>query len=309
MSIDSSNKVMRPNFIALDALRFMLALYVVLFHTVSHVTAQTWMGGILSYGYFATSTFFILSGFLLAHVYSADGGDRTLRAVPYWTFLKRRLANVYPLHVLSTALVVAIYVLLPDAAAVDGARQPDLNFVRFNRLDSSTLDQVEHVVEGWEFALVMGLNALLLQAWNPFYLTLNVPVWSISVLLFFYVVFPFLATPLLRTRCPLAVMLVLALISLLPVAVCFHMGWLGMPETGILHRNPIIRLPEFMAGIVLYAVYRRSSEEGRSIPLWVISALLAIFGGSVWAGYGSVMHSLGSPLKGSGFTFFFTMGC
>ena len=35
------------------------------------------------------------------------------------------------------------------------------------------------------------LQILLLQAWNPYYLTFNAPLWSLSTLMFFYLAFPF----------------------------------------------------------------------------------------------------------------------
>ena len=33
---------------------------------------------------------------------------------------------------------------------------------------------------------------------------------------------------------------------------------IGSPESGLLHRNPLIRLPEFLSGIVLCVIYHRS---------------------------------------------------
>ncbi|VTL97666.1 acyltransferase [Pseudomonas aeruginosa] len=44
------------------------------------------------------------------------------------------------------------------------------------------------------------LQILLLQAWNPYYLTFNAPLWSLSTLMFFYLAFPFVAPRLMRSR-------------------------------------------------------------------------------------------------------------
>ena len=63
------------HFIGLEWLRFLLAIYVVLFHTVhAYVEDEpTWLSELAGVGFFATSSFFVLSGFLLAHVYCRQG--------------------------------------------------------------------------------------------------------------------------------------------------------------------------------------------------------------------------------------------
>lgn len=62
----------QKDFWALDWLRFLLALYLVLYHTLKgHYgpIADTWIEALLELGNMATSVFFVLSGFLLTHVY------------------------------------------------------------------------------------------------------------------------------------------------------------------------------------------------------------------------------------------------
>ena len=108
------------HFIGLEWLRFLLAIYVVLFHTVhAYVEDEpTWLSELAGVGFFATSSFFVLSGFLLAHVYCRQGELRE----PARHFLGKRLANLYPLHLFSlllTAIVLTIIAKLgipPDDA-------------------------------------------------------------------------------------------------------------------------------------------------------------------------------------------------
>ncbi|MBB5504281.1 hypothetical protein [Paraburkholderia atlantica] len=55
-------------------------------------------------------------------------------------------------------------------------------------------------MSGVEVAANAVLQLLLLQAWNPFYLSFNISSWSLSTLFFFYLLFPALAPRLLSMR-------------------------------------------------------------------------------------------------------------
>ena len=62
----------RRHYFGLDLLRFGLAIYLVLFHTIDN---PRWglpeeVGAVFSFGYFATGTFMVLSGFLLRNFFS-----------------------------------------------------------------------------------------------------------------------------------------------------------------------------------------------------------------------------------------------
>ncbi|MDU3291245.1 MAG: acyltransferase family protein, partial [Pseudomonas aeruginosa] len=99
----------KERFIGLEWLRFLLGLYVVVYHTLHTYPKEQKFPGLdelTSLGFFATSTFFVLSGFLLAHVYARSGRLRE-SARSFWT---KRLSNLYPLHLFS--LLLSILVLL-----------------------------------------------------------------------------------------------------------------------------------------------------------------------------------------------------
>ncbi|MEY4910358.1 MAG: hypothetical protein RL761_21, partial [Pseudomonadota bacterium] len=91
----------------------------------------------------------------------------------------------------------------------------------------------------------------LLHAWNPFYLTFNIPSWSISTLAFFYVVFALFGGKVLRLRHPFWVLVGLICINLIPPLSLIAYSNYSTAATGFLHTNPLVRLPEFLAGIVL----------------------------------------------------------
>ncbi len=62
----------KEKFIGLEWLRFFLGVYLVMYHTLPFYESYTRLDGLVEVnelGFFATSCFFALSGFLLAHVY------------------------------------------------------------------------------------------------------------------------------------------------------------------------------------------------------------------------------------------------
>jgi peptidoglycan/LPS O-acetylase OafA/YrhL len=115
----------------------------------------TWLH---DYGWTMVDLFFVVSGFIFAHVY-ASGAAFKGTARQFWV---ARLARLYPLHLLTLGVVA---VLLAIGTPATG------NSIR---------------TDGWHFAL----NLLMLQesGLNDRF-SFNVPTWSISVEMLCYVVF------------------------------------------------------------------------------------------------------------------------
>jgi len=92
---------------SLTPLRGIAALWVVLFHYCWHfpaVHADRYTGAVYK-GYLAVDLFFMLSGFVISHVYH---GAFALRVTGrrYRDFLKARIARIYPLHLTVLLLFV-----------------------------------------------------------------------------------------------------------------------------------------------------------------------------------------------------------
>jgi peptidoglycan/LPS O-acetylase OafA/YrhL len=202
---------------ALTGLRFLAAALVVWHHARGfHVEVPA-----LPIGGFAVSVFFVLSGFILAHVYPKLE-DR--RAVSH--FLALRVARLWPLH-LVTLLFAAI-------GLVDS-------------LDPTFLANLT-MTHGW----------VPLQ---PYYFGYNSVSWTISAEFFFYLMFPILIWRWRDTwwwKWLASGTLVIALILIV--------RWLGLPgyspgaqglTTHLLYISPLVRLFEFVSGIVAYHVFLR----------------------------------------------------
>lgn len=263
---DSTTATRKERFIGLEWLRFLLGLYIVIFHTLhNYPSIRAWSHFVTDIGFFSTSAFFVLSGFLLTHVY-LDANQRMRE--PAKSFWLKRFSNLYPIHIGSLILAMSVSALVGYLAIAPGDSDISLRFVVYDvNNDIGQLDwkSLNHTMSPLETGINLLLNFTLLHAWNPLYLTFNPPSWSISALFFFYLTFPWLAPRLRRVMHPRRAILLVNLIYLLPPIVVILTTDYGVPETGILHRNPLIRLPEFAAGILLYTFYAQRKAKGRSM--------------------------------------------
>lgn len=105
----------RATFRSIEAERGIAALLVVLFHADKVMLNPAYwhahvFGGLLVAGHAGVEFFFVLSGFIIAHVHAADiGRPERLRR-----YVTRRFERIYPLYWLVLTGVVALAVLGPD---------------------------------------------------------------------------------------------------------------------------------------------------------------------------------------------------
>lgn len=278
----------KEHFIGLEWLRFLLGLYIVVFHTLHTYKLKDqvpWLMDMVGVGFFATSSFFVLSGFLLAHVYCRNGELRET-ATSFWA---KRFSNLYPLHIFSLLLTFTVLTIISHLGIPPDDVKATVRFVVYDTnvdLGEAGRASLEHYMSNGELLLNSFLQVFMLQAWNPYYLTFNAPLWSISTLFFFYLTFPFAAPYLMQVKHKVLWITALMLIYLVPPLLVIWNGDYGMPFTGILHRMPIIRIPEFFAGIVSYALFRQLRDSGRDPKLFtrVMMTLfvLVCFFGAIW---------------------------
>jgi peptidoglycan/LPS O-acetylase OafA/YrhL len=250
-------------------LRFGLALYLILFHTLPDYTdLPNWLYQAVSAGYVSTSTFFVLSGCVLAHAYLSDDGE--LR-VSVQRFLATRFLTMYPLHVIGFGLAALIMwgQYLANGAIYAVADIP----TALKALNNEALFVLLQPI-------TIGLNAmahlLLLHAWNPFYMTFNIPSWSISTLAFFYVVFALIGGAVMSVRRPWLMLMLLMVVNLAPPVFFILTSNFSSTATGFLHTNPLIRLPEFLAGIVLCRLLHETKRIPLQRPLFISQVLLTM---------------------------------
>lgn len=197
--------------------------------------------------------FLILSGFVMTDGYSARVNADSFS---YGRFMGRRLARLWPLHLLCLGLALLLY---------------------------------RH---GYPPALV--LNAFMLQSWVPmpvFYFSGNAVSWCLADLMFCYAVFPFLLRIISRyTLAALTVFIVLVGLLLgFGLFVCPEE--LVVP---IMYISPLARVFDFSFGIFLWLAFSRFGSRIAWIPAlqWTALVLTAV----ACAAYCSVNIALGSAM-------------
>lgn len=160
---------------SLTSLRGIAAILVILLHIDYFCFALApWDGSInhfIQKGYLWVDFFFLLSGFIMMHVYSASF-EESIKG-NFWKFMRSRFARIYPLHIFSFLCMVAFYFWYKA------------NFTLYPADYTHTFNMSEI----WTHILLlqsMGINPSL--SWNS-------ASWSISVEWWMYVVFPFLLIP------------------------------------------------------------------------------------------------------------------
>jgi peptidoglycan/LPS O-acetylase OafA/YrhL len=249
----------------LTSLRFFAAIIVVFYHTYATFLPSkpfpSFIDDLIAVGFIGVSFFFVLSGFILAYNYLGppDSGERAPLTVDWRTFFIARFARIYPLYLLG---------LLVHAP-----------FVAAHRVHQ---DSSVPLALG-KLLLSFGVNAGLVQAWlRRLWGGWNGPGWSLSAEAFFYAVFLLLAPILWRSRRKDATLLLLlygaALIVPSSVVTLEHQGLLhwGSPEG--LETFPLLRLPEFLFGVVLARIHLRARAESFGPAILRSPAALRIMG-------------------------------
>jgi peptidoglycan/LPS O-acetylase OafA/YrhL len=214
---------------ALTGLRFFLALWVIIDHLVGPGHAFEPFAQMLPHpfymivrgGYLAVTTFFVLSGFVLARTYGATPWTRR----NLWKYGVGRVARIYPVYLLSL-LIVAKFIVAANTAPQS---------------------------KGW----LVAMHLALVQGWFVGHYTVgwNVAAWTLSVEMFFYLMFPLLIVPL-RGAGWWRSLGVAALACVLT-----HIMWRAGISDNL---KPIIHLADFLIGIAASNVYDLLAARGRN---------------------------------------------
>ncbi len=234
----------------LDGLRGLLALFVVCCHLSFPLESlrpvlATWLPFLEVGWWYAVDVFFVMSGFVMLHVYGRVFAGAWRRA-DYWQFMKVRVARLYPVHL--AAMLLLLLGVSPFIFHSPQLTGPDGRY-------------------SWS-----GFWAALFMLHSPWIAqrTWNYPGWSISAEWHAYVIFPFVAgwVQALRRQLAWALMMVgvlvpftLYLCDLQPDQYPTN-GWLVLLRV----------LPLFLCGMALYTVRRDGAGMARA-PALLIAGL------------------------------------
>jgi peptidoglycan/LPS O-acetylase OafA/YrhL len=206
----------------------------------------------VSCGYLAVSLFFILSGFILTYVHLGP------RAAPLdrRDFYANRLARIYPAYLFGLAIIAPFFV--GHTVRTAGV--------------AVMLQQAVAVL-----TLTQAYFPSLAMAWNP-------PAWSLSAEALFYALFPICAPRLVACRRSTAVSVAITsyvLCLIVPLAYLRLTPDAPVEPThssqafwlNILRYSPVVRLPEFVIGIVLGRWYLHLGDGARRLRGAAIASL------------------------------------
>jgi peptidoglycan/LPS O-acetylase OafA/YrhL len=221
----------------LTSLRFFAAMWVVLYHYWPNLGRS--LPPLVAKGYLGVELFFVLSGFILCHVY-LDG--LAAGRFGYGSFLWARLARIYPLH-LVTLIGAGVMALAAGAAG----HVFDSNVLSWPSLPANLL-----LVQAWGLAPQ--------AAWNH-------PSWSISAEWFAYLIFPLFAWAALK----FAKRPYLAALGAFAALVVVYAGFQALAGFPLTHANirwgALRIVPSFAYGAAVYLVWRAAAAESRAAPL------------------------------------------
>jgi peptidoglycan/LPS O-acetylase OafA/YrhL len=175
---------------------------------------------IFNEGHIGVSFFFILSGFILAYNYQ-DGILKKTKSKK--KFYIARFARIYPLHILTFIISIPIIFLKAEQ---------------------------DRTLLFWQGIT----NISLTQSFIPLreiYFSFNSPSWSISNEMFFYITFPFLIIFLKKSKKNILTLLFLFLTLITLIILIVPKNY----YQGIFYVNPLIRIIDFIIGIVIFNIY------------------------------------------------------
>lgn len=211
------------------------------------------------------SMFFVLSGFIMMYTYVQDGQRLN---VPLGEFWFARWTRIYPIYFV--ALITSLPLFLVELAG----HQPPVSGGRATGMAAAAVT--------------------LMQSWWPAAARMwNGPGWSLSVEVFFYALFPLLG-PWFSRVTRRWILPGVALCWLACVVPSSLYAWLDPDALGrwatnldkalwldVLRYNPIVRLPEFLTGLLLGRYFELRWADGTGAPQngrggWLSCGALAV---------------------------------
>ena len=229
--------------------RFIAALIIVIFHfgrnlfkSLINIPNFDKLWDHLNLG---VSFFFVLSGFVMTIAYKKD---YKIDKIQYYI---NRFSRIYPLHLLTLFFMIILAFLF------------SINYLDYYHFPTSPF--LKHL--------------FLIQAWFPSSsLSLNVPSWSISVELFFYLLFPFIIYVVnkISLRKIILIVLLIFIISQLSFNLFFfsprYEGF-GLLKQYFLSFNPLFHLNSFLVKQKNYDVFIISLVIVTIITIYILKDL------------------------------------
>jgi len=235
---------------ALTATRGFAALLVVIFHFGTDIKPFSYFEQFFTGGNIAVSYFYVLSGFVMYWTYR----DRN---ISFGDYIKRRIARIVPVYWFAILLCMLAVVYF------------DL------RYHNPPIDA--------EVIKSLLLNLFFIQGYFPKYnLSINPPGWSLSVEMFFYILFPVLLTVARRNmRFFIAAGVIFFLLSqMVHMLMIKHLSLADPEAHNLIFYHPLFHLNEFILGMMggyYFTICEVKKVRLSSLVAFVVIVLLINF--------------------------------
>jgi peptidoglycan/LPS O-acetylase OafA/YrhL len=221
-------------FAALDGLRGVSAIAVVLFH--APIAFHLFDSPLVREAYNFVDFFFVLSGFVIAHAY----GDRLATGTQFAEYMLRRVARLWPLHLVTLAAALAVEIAIYLSATRLGI-------------------ELRPSFVGERSLTLLLPNALLLHGWAPLIMSWNAPSWSISAEFLAYIIFGMVMV-LARSRTTMVGATILGLAWFVSLSLA--------PDDAMYAGLPGLRaVCGFFAGVLMHRVFTQAGRPNWSMAL------------------------------------------
>jgi peptidoglycan/LPS O-acetylase OafA/YrhL len=197
----------------------------------------------LSHGYFSTSFFFMLSGFILSYLYWGKDGALCMPKKQFWLL---RAARIYPIHCIT--MLITIVMMWGFVVSNTGS------------VTTTILSAIATIA--------------LVQAWVPMWVPLwSWPTWAISALVFLYFIMPWLMQWLARCsrKTMMTLLVALPIISLIPTLIYAFITPAGVNleqnASIFLGSTPVFWVAHFVAGMILSRLFELSRFNDITPPV------------------------------------------
>lgn len=233
-----------PRLDGLTGLRWWAAFLVFTFHMGVYAPIPGPLSAVFAQGYFGVTFFFVLSGFVLT--WSASS------AVSQSTFYWRRVARIYPSHIVALLLAIPVFYDLGFGHDAAWVRPFDLGILSLSLI----------LIQGW------WLVPAILFSGNP-------AAWTLTCEAFFYAIYPYVSKLLSPRGARGALMMASAVLA----GVFLYRGLAFLfPESGLdLIPTPLARVGEFVLGMALAWAVRCGWRPRIPVPVG-IGAIAVVIG-------------------------------
>lgn len=235
---------------SLTGIRSIAALGVVMVHYKRLVDFSIFVP-LVKKGYLGVDLFFILSGFIICHVYLKN--FTTFHSPSVLRFLLLRVARIFPVHY----FMLLVYVLY-------------LGITSLMMKDSGIFYSTGNLID-------LVLNFLNMQAWGiARHTSWNKAAWSVSAEWLAYLLFPFFAPLLQKVK---GLYQNIGIIMLCLGGLLLYATWHHLPQMNWTAKHGVARVvPEFIIGCCLYTLYSSIQHSSKwLVPVSIVTFILGAY--------------------------------